>query len=545
MSFGRNSSSIWLSGWALVLAIGWLLPNHYLPWTSFHAEAFVAFALLLIVPWAILKMPSRLSCDRFSASIAVLATIPAIQYMFGQIYYSGHAWICSGYLIGLLLAIFTGHAWEKSNPGRLTDFLFLAIGITSLCSIFLQLCQWLSLDGLGIWLTESGSERPSANLGQPNQLATLMLWGAAAVFWGWVRSKLGSTTVILLGLVLLLGVALTGSRTPWLAMVAVVVVGWWWRGLWSSKYVPWVLTGMAIYFFLCVWAVRTLGGGYPFSGVTSAAADLRIPAWQMFLGAVSERPWFGYGWGQAAEAYISVANKYPPLHVVFAQAHNLFLDLIVWCGVPIGALFSLVLLNRFWRFFRQVNFQEDAVLFLFLLVVANHALLEFPLHYAYFLLPAGLIVGVMIARDKNIKHVAMLSKGVFVGGGLFCLVFFSVVVLDYLKIENSYRLLRMEWAGFNLEADPQPPEVILLNQWQHIIKHARSNPKPGMSEHALEDMRRATMMAHKPIDFRLLVNALALNGKAGESDLWLLRMCNVQADRNCQSSTKEPLHQPQ
>lgn len=537
VSIGENSYSIWLPGWALFLAIGWLLPNHYLPWTSFHQEIFVAFVLFLIVPWAIHKMPSRFSCDRVAAGIAVAALIPAIQFFFGQIYYSGHAWVCSCYLIGLLLAIVSGRIWETSYPGRLVDFLFLAIGIASLISIFLQLSQWFKLDGLGIWLVESTGQRPSANLGQPNQLATLLLWGVLATFWGWVRSKIGPAVAIFLALVLLFGVALTASRTAWVAIVIVVFAGWWWRDLWSSKYLPWVLAAIGCYFFLCVLVVGSFGG-HRVSGIASSSVDPRFVAWRMFVGAISERPWFGYGWGQTAVAHISIAENYPPLHVVFAQAHNLFLDLIIWCGVPIGGLFSLILLNRFWRFFRQVRFQEDAVLFLFLLVVANHALLEFPLHYAYFLLPAGLIVGVMIARDKNIEGVIELGKGGVAGGALACVIILSVMVIDYLKIENGYSLLRMEWAGFNLEANPKPPEVILLNQWQQVIKHARSIPKPGMLEPELEDMRRATMMAHKPIDFRLLANALALNGRERESDLWFLRMCKVQTEESCQGGSR-------
>ena len=37
----------WLALWACTLALGWLLPNHYRPWVSFHSDAWIAAVLLL------------------------------------------------------------------------------------------------------------------------------------------------------------------------------------------------------------------------------------------------------------------------------------------------------------------------------------------------------------------------------------------------------------------------------------------------------------------------------------------------------------------
>lgn len=538
MPKAQSVSPIWLLQWSIVLALGWLLPNHYRPWTAFQSEAWVAFVLMAVVPWAVLRAPVKFSCDAFVGAVLATAAIPFVQLVFGQIAYFGHAWINSLYLIGLAVAILTGCVWERNNPCRLIDMLCLAIGMACLFSVFLQLCQWLDLDGLGIWLVESNVSRPSANLGQPNNLATLLLWGALATFWAWVRSKIGALVAIFTALFLLFGVALTGSRTAWLAVGVLVAAGWWWQVVWRSKHVPWVLTALGCYFVACavMLKVHALNVHIPGSALTHIAGsltDVRLSAWRQLVGAVLESPLFGYGWAQTANAYILVSENSPALHVVFGQAHNIFLDLILWCGVPVGGLLAWVIFSRFWRLFRQANSPESVVLFCFLLVVANHALLEFPLYYAYFLLPAGLVLGTLFARDQAPKYTFELSRRIFAVLGVVSAIMLSITLIDYLKVENSYSILRIEWAGYKLASNPQPPRVIALNQWHHIIKHARVVPSAGISESELEEMRQITLLAHKPIDFRVLASSLLLNGKGAESELWLKRLCNVENEQFC------------
>lgn len=539
MPKAQSISSIWLLVWSVVLALGWLLPNHYRPWTLFHSEAWVALALMAVVPSAVVRAPVRFSCDAFVIAVLAAATIPFIQLAFGQIAYFGHAWINCLYLLGLAVAILAGYFWEKSNAGKLIDILCLAIGMASLFSVFLQLYQWLELDGLGVWLTEANIDRPAANLGQPNHLATLLLWGALAVFWAWVRSATGVLVAIFMALFLLFGVALTGSRTAWLAVGLVIAAGWWWRGMWRSKYVPWVLTALGGYFVVCAMILKVHIPQHRLTHLAEPLMDIRFFAWRQLVSAIFENPLFGYGWNQTASAYILLSEKSPALHVVFGQAHNLFLDLILWCGLPVGGLLSWAILSRFWRIFRQENSPESVVLFCFLLVVANHALLEFPLYYAYFLLPVGLILGTLFARDQGYQHTFELSKRCFAVLGVVSAIMLSITLIDYLKVENSYSLLRIEWAGFKLASNPQPPRVIALNQWHHIIKHARVIPRSGMSESELEEMRQITLLAHKPIDFRVLASSLLLNEKGAESQLWLKRLCNVQNEQLCAVGERE------
>lgn len=482
-----------------------------------------------------------------------LAIVPCLQFAFGQIPYLGQFWIAIVYLLGFLLATIVGRLFEVANPRRLTDLLGMAIGLAALVSVLFQVYQWQQWDGIGIWLADVDPNIPSANLGQRNQLATLLLWGLLAISWGWVRSFVSWRVALGSALLILFGIALTGSRTAWVGLCLVALACWYWRNLWRSKYAIWVVAGLVLYFFCCVLVLKLIliSAIKPFSTsdvaqmeVTRALADSRLAVWKMFIGAILERPIFGYGWGQIAEAHLSVATQYPAQNIVFSQSHNLFLDLMLWCGIPIGLSLSAYLVHWFWRLARQVNSPENAVVFLFVLVLANHSMFEFPLHYAYFLLPLGVFIGVLSVSEQGGRRFPTMSKHFLTGTWVLAVSMLGVTVVDYFKIEHSYQILRMEWAGFNLEASPQPPKVIALNQWHYIIKQARAVPTVGMTSSELQELRTVTLQAHKPIDLRNLVIALELNGKSDEAELWLERLCRVGTEDNCLKTKTDLANRP-
>ena len=166
--------AIWLATGSLVLALGWLLPNHQLPWTSFHNDAWVA-AGLLVFSWAsLLNLKAPQPWHRAALLVAALSLVPLIQFSMGHVLLAGTAWMSSLYLLGFCLAILAGSRWEHARPGKLPDALFLAIACAATASVALQLCQWLNLsDGCfcsATWvLLVNENHRASANLGQPNQ----------------------------------------------------------------------------------------------------------------------------------------------------------------------------------------------------------------------------------------------------------------------------------------------------------------------------------------------------------------------------------------
>ncbi len=540
----------WMALWAGTLALGWVLPNHYRPWIAFHSDAWIAAVLLLAFAALIWRSRGSMALHLIAVGVALLIGVPWLQYGLGLIPQPGVAWISSAYLLGLFLALLLGARWEASSPGQLGDALCLAIGVAAVVLVGLQLQQWLQVDGLELWRLSGGPDRPSANLGQPNQLATLLLWGVLAAAWGVIRGRISGGVAILLVAFLLFGIALTGSRTAWIGVALLVAATWWWRSLWRSARLSWIATGLGCYFVLCVAMQGWLGyvlHGTEATDLIRMSGELRPLAWDVFLDAAWQRPWFGYGWNQTALAQLAVATAHPPLHVVFSYAHNLFLDLILWCGIPLGLLVSGSLVVWVWRCFRAVQSAENAVLLLFLLVVANHAMLELPLYYAYFLLPAGLVMGMLNTRlsARSVLSVARWAAGLLL---LAATTLLMLLVRDYSRVEPSYENLNFEWLHIKV-APIGPPDVLLLTQWHDFVEFARYEPKVGLTQAELDALRNIPELFSGPLFLHKYASILALNQRPDESRLWLQRLCKVATESECNTAkaiwAKQSLKHPE
>lgn len=522
----------------MALAVAWLLPNHYPPWSTFHMDAWTAIMMLLAATAVIVRSTGPVAWQGITLLVAVLILIPGLQYGFGMVMMSGTAWISIAYLTGFLLALLIGARWESASPGQLADGLFLAIVIAALVSVGLQLHQWLSLDLLDIWSMGDGYGRPFANFGQPNNLGTFLLWGLLAAAWGLARQRIGVWVALFMASYLLFGLALTQSRTAWLAVVILVGASWIWRRLWSDPRWPWVVTGLGLYFALCVISIGWLNRLFlltlssDMGDITRMSGELRSVVWALFIDAALQQPYLGYGWNQVGLAQLTAALDHPALHVPFSHSHNLFLDLMLWCGIPVGLFVSVYLVRWFWRSLRAVSSAEDAVLLLFLCVVGNHAMLELPLHHAYFLLPVGLVMGALNVR-LGAPPILVVGRWSVIVVWLASVALLSLLIRDYSRVEASYQTLRFEWAHIKSETRGGPPEVLLLTQWREFIRLARFEPTNGMSADDLDWMRKVTSTYRSTGAFHKLATALAMNQQPDEAQLWLKRMCKIVSESQC------------
>ncbi|WP_394789160.1 Wzy polymerase domain-containing protein [Rhodoferax sp.] len=527
---------LWLSLWVPLLAFGWLLPNHYYPWATFHSDAWVAVMLAIAAAAVWIRNPGTVAWHDFSVAIALLATVPFLQFFAGQLDFSGLAWICTAYVLGFLLALLTGARWETATPGRAADGLMLAIGIAALVSVGLQLRQWLGVtlesDEIQIWAGEYSPGRPAANLGQPNQLATLLLWGLMACAWGVLRQKIRPTYAVLMALGLLFGLALTQSRIAMIATLIIMLASWGWRRLWNSRRVPQVVTLLFLYFAVCVYSLQylsdllDLGLQIRSASLGGESTHLRLQAYSLFLDAVWQHPWWGYGWNQVAAAQLSVAQNHPNMTSFFIQSHNLFLDLVLWCGIPIGGGISAYVMIWFFRCIKRVVTAEDAILVVFVLAVGLHAMVELPLHHAYLLLPTGLVMGMLSQRQKH-PVVLKTGRGVIIGLWFAASILLAVIIRDYLNVDASFRTYRLEVAHVGKLPPGEPPDVLILDDLYEFILNARTDVKTGMDDAALEKLFHITTRFPSTSNMFNYAKALALSGKPAEATAWIEKMQHV------------------
>ncbi len=520
----------WPIIWSIFLTMGWLLPNHYLPWIAFHTDAWIAWMFALAGCAVIVSFRDQIAWTWLALASALLVPIPLIQYAAGLLAFSGQAWISTAYLLGFFLSLTVGARWERNRFGQAMDALLFAIGMAALISVGLQLYQWLSLSGLDVWIMSTDEGRPFGNLIQPNQMATLLLWALIAVAWFVHKQKIGPLVAMLVAMYLVIGIALTQSRTAIVAMVLIAVAGWYWRALWYSRRNLWLGLFLLAFFAICSLAIRPLSEALlldrPFDVVSRMAVpNVRLGAYSLFIDALLRRPLSGYGWTAVAPAQLAVAENHVNMQGIYQHSHNLFLDLMLWVGIPVGGLIGILIIVWFYRQVRRVKHIEEALLVLFTGVVGWHAMLELPLHYAYMLLPTGLVMGALGVRlnEPVVLRTGRVGLAICAAAAVTLLGF---ITRDYLRMEADFQALRFE-RTYKMRPPRKVPDTLVLSQLEAFIRLGRMSAKSGMRLAELSWMRDVTYVFPTRSNLFAYASALALNGFPEESRLMMMKMAKV------------------
>ena len=534
--------TVWPAVLAFPIAIAWLLPYHYMPWVTFHTDATMASALTLVAAW-LLWTTRRQKCEWHwpAMLVALCALIPMMQFATGMLSFFGAAWINSAYLVGLLLALLLGARWERAAPGQCLDVLFLAIGAAALVSVYLAFHQLLRLDSLSDFVMRMNPLRPGANLAQPNQLSTFFILGLLAVAWAFIRQKMTAALAIGIACLFLLGQAVTLSRTGWLNVALMLSAFLCWGALSKSPKKMLVAIGLGIFFILCLIGVPLVTGTLLYESNQLSddrfSTGARPLAWQILTDAALRQPLWGYGWGQVAAAHFNVALTHPEIGALFHQSHNLFLDLILWNGLPIGLLISALIIWWSIACMRRIDGPSDVVPILFLLSLGVHAMLEYPLHYAYFLLPAGLVAGLVCVRCRFLPAfsarpwtaiaVLVLATGMLV-----------ITMRDYLRVESVFNATLVEKANAGTPRSLSLPEVLVLTDQREMFRLAQLDPLAKFDKKELSWMRAVVNTTPTNFGINQLATALAYNGQPEEARSWLQKLCRTSPEMQCANIKK-------
>jgi hypothetical protein len=383
-------------------------------------------------------------------------------------------------------------------------------------------------------------ERYYANLGQPNLLATFLLWGCISGLWFYIRNKIGGKTALVLSVLFGSCISLTGSRQAYLGVICTIVLMWIYRSAWERKFYIWTiwLCPLAIGLGSKFWGgIRTLlyHGDWPLSlSRPNALEDLRFQAWNLFAHAALERPWFGYGWTEVTAAQLSVAEKFPALGGLFGHAHNILLDVVLWVGFPIA--FFLILIFSSWvvTSLARIRLDRDVVILLALCVFGVHSMLELPHQYAIFLFPVGMMMGVL-SRRLHIWKVLIIGRWVVIVFLLSLMVILFGVIRDYLRVEDSYNRFRFERKGFQYTGVEiqKVPDVIFLTQFKYWFSTVAYHDESKNSMRDLQ-LRERTVIAFPASGamFELGVD-FAKAGNAEKAKYWFNNICSVSSREEC------------
>jgi O-antigen ligase len=541
-------------GWSILpafVALPWLLVTHVEPWTKFYADWLLAVVTLSLLVWVLVRSPAGLPGTPLALGAVALVAVPLLQAVGGLTAFPTEGAVAALYLAGFALAILTGCRSEVLAPGRAADALLTGLAIAAIASVGLQLYQWLDLSWFGSLVRELPPHgRPFANLGQPNLLATLEVWGLLALWWAYEREAIGPTGAFVGAAFLLLGVAITQSRTGWmeLALIAGVAFA---RLRPMKRHLPrFVVLVLAGGFAIAVVFWPTLGSELGRSPVLALADQLaagkRPAIWHLGLDAIAARPWLGWGWVQGGEAHVALAAEHASIQIQTTYMHNLMLDLLLWNGIPVGLLAVLGFAAWYVRRWRDGGTAAQRLMLLALAVLLVHSMLELPYGYALFLLPAGLMIGVVDAQSQARRVLVIPRWGVAAAAGL-SLVALVMLFAEKVAVEQDLLALRMRAARIaNLPPLGPPPRLVWMAPYGELLANLRTEPVEGMDVASLDSFRRVAY--HFPATGNLLrlAEADALNGRSAQAQETLALLCDLRPRAECNlagSFWNDVLHQ--
>jgi O-antigen ligase len=414
-------------------------------------------------------------------------------------------WACMLALFGCMAASLGAQATlpqattgSGSAPPPLLKGICVALLAAALASSVIGLAQWQDVVQ-GLFMYPSNG-RVYGNLAQPNQFATLLVLALAALVYLDGQHLLRGVWLYAAAALLAFAVAASESRTGALSITLLALAIICSRSPVRTS-LRWLLPTLAL-FWLCyaMWQPLSdwLGGSTTRTGVGLDSAG-RFELWRQMVAAMEQQPWLGWGWLNLGAAQQAVADHLGGT-ANMDHAHNLFLDLLIWFGLPLGGL--LTLLGLAWGLqtltilFRPTSHRTAPTAiycFLMLLPIGVHSMLEYPLAYLYFFVVFAFFAGALEASFGHARKLpvqAQRAASTLIIAGVVCAAWMTK---EYLHIEADFRALRLEQ---EFDTKPQErhtyaPEPLLLTQYGAILHMLRISPSNPADTNTVESMRRS------------------------------------------------------
>ena len=492
---------------------------------------------------------------------------------------SRHPMRLARHVIALLLALslltcaaLLSAAWWARLPWALSLSSAAAVGAGALAAtmgasvnrsdsrfkVFLALCLAMTIAGVasaivgivqviapawadGDWIARTTVEgRAVGNLRQPNHLCSLLLWSIVAVLWlGQARVRRRALCAALAALMLFV-VVLSGSRSGLLGALGLALWGLLDRRLLKPTRAVLLLAPAAFALFwlgLVAWADysdHTFAGANRF-GTDRDISSSRFGIWANTIELIKAHPWTGVGFGEFNFAW--TLTEFPNRPVAFFDhAHNLPLQFAVELGLPLAGLVLGLLgwavvraaLNCLHPLYVSDPASPQRAAFAMVLLILMHSMLEYPLWYAYFLLPAASLLGLCLGNPidppnspgapSSLKRHAWPHRA----GAILLTLGSAYSIYDYLSVvvifappENAAPLMQRIADGqrsvfFSHHADyaaattSEDPKISLAaaQRAAHYLLDTRLMMAWANALHATGDTERAKYVAQRLKEFR-------------------------------------------
>jgi O-antigen ligase len=348
------------------------------------------------------------------------------------------------------VAVLFGIGRMASQQPRITQALVTA---TVLAMVFNVAAGWLQFFDLERTLYPLVNLNPTprafGNFRQSNHFGTFAVIGLVGVWWRSRRRLDSGPATALLALFAYSGVALSGSRTAVLEVVAVAICLAFWSG--RRHRFDWVVFVAGP---LWVWLLDTGLQSVAQLATTSYMAlqqrdggtfSIRLTHWAEAWQLALNHPLWGVGWGELGRARFEELDL-GATQINTLNAHNMVLHVFAEFGFVGGALILLPLCGVLWRLrpgspdHPHADPHHPITLrwgWLMLVAVGLHSGAEYPLWYMAFIIPTAFVFGLLMASrpprvDRTVpaKAVVVLSTALALATAL--------ALVDYARVSRAF-----------------------------------------------------------------------------------------------------------
>lgn len=449
-----------------LISLMFLLPfinmYHQLPIVSFYSE-WAAGILGLLAMLSMLKPTQRLDFQipQFSMVFLGLGLIVCAQWILGMLHSTQYALLILSYLIwAFFLTLLGSHLRRVFGWIKLVNTLALFLVIAGIINGGIVVLQIVTHTGGAIpFMPYLPSYGPFA---QANHFADFTALSIASLIYLYVKGRFSTTFSTLLLIWFLLMLAISGSRSSWLYLIAIVTLALFMQVKSAQQNRNSVATRNLLYMCMAtlpVFALIHIFTNYItpdglfnlttdriVNGINIDTPSARLQIWFDSLRLFWQSPWLGIGTGEIIEKTFILLDKPSSLAFkgMFEHSHNLFLHLLTEMGI-FALLITLACLAIWFRNFKWGDLNMETWWLITLLsILGIHSMLEYPLWYSYFLGVTAILLG---AGDEkmitiNIPETSRNFISKITSGGLAIILLLGSLnlgsmLLAHLKLANS------------------------------------------------------------------------------------------------------------
>jgi O-antigen ligase len=547
-----------------------LNPYHFYPLTNFYTEWLaLAFGLAAMAPMSVKRFWDEVEIPTLALWLLGFSALLLLQLIWVDIAYPEFSILGALYVIWAAWLIWLGRVLAKScGMEQLALWLAAMLVLGGLLNAGAAVLQFYNIDTpLRFMVASLGAVQRGAygNFGQNNHFADYVTLALVSALYLRIKGRLSQSAMAVCAAIFLYVLALSGSKTTWIYLLALPALSFWTRARSDAPRLRRAALALALLlplFALLQYAMSHYGlairpalPGAAYADVTpldrftedmahgllpqsgASALGTRLYMWHQALLMWSRAPLLGVGFGQYAGVFFQQAAELSYYHIpnFDRNAHNALMQLLAETGLAGAALVCAGLGTWLWALRRRFAATAELWWLLCLLAVLFlHSMLEYPLWHADFLGVAAILLGMGSERCLRLR-LSALSRFAFplmVAAGVFALgsvlhAYRDLELLMYPRVlpKNRAELVARNEGLLELHRDTLLAPYIEMT-YAGIIVADRVNLKDKLALNS----RVLRLMPVPELAYRQVL-LLALNGERGAALLQLDRAAAVFPDR--------------